>query len=448
MKLRCLVLLLTAMLVAPQCISARTWYITPDGSGDAPTIQAGVDNAAVGDTVLVGIGTHSDTSHVMIDGELRVVGVVLDKNITLLGETTADEVVVDASVSEIAIYVTGVDATARIERVGFLGDLSGIACLVPSSEKSSGTYPFDVAIQCVAATPVMRENRFRAMENGMFLRDSPVTVQNNVFSGILIAIEVYTSPDVVIRDNEFVDCGTGVLANGRIHILSNFFTFTGQPPFMGCSGIVFTGEAEVVENRFEDLLNDAIVGNGTNALIERNEIIDVFQGVWLEGSGSVVRQNIIAGSTECMWFDNNIDLLVEENTFDGGQAITFVRTVGTIRNNIIVNALSGVGCVLGSSATMECNNVYATTTPYSGECPDVTGVSGNIAVDPEFCGIPGSRLYTLQSDSPCAPGNHPSGYACGRIGALDVGCNEVPVHTRSWGALKALYEKGGNDEKQ
>lgn len=99
MKLRCLLLLLAATLVAPQSTSARTWYINPDGSGDAPTIQAGVDSAAAGDTVLVGVGTHADTSHVMIDGELRVVSVVLDKNIALLGETTADEVVIDASVS-------------------------------------------------------------------------------------------------------------------------------------------------------------------------------------------------------------------------------------------------------------------------------------------------------------------------------------------------------------
>ena len=33
--------------------SARTWYILPDGTGDAPTIQAGIDSAAIADTVLV-----------------------------------------------------------------------------------------------------------------------------------------------------------------------------------------------------------------------------------------------------------------------------------------------------------------------------------------------------------------------------------------------------------
>lgn len=37
---------------------ARTWYVKADGTGDAPTIQAGVDSAGWGDVVLVGPGTH------------------------------------------------------------------------------------------------------------------------------------------------------------------------------------------------------------------------------------------------------------------------------------------------------------------------------------------------------------------------------------------------------
>jgi hypothetical protein len=54
-----LFLFLVVMLVgAPELATARTWYVKNDGSGDAPTIQAAVDSAVSGDSVLVGAGTY------------------------------------------------------------------------------------------------------------------------------------------------------------------------------------------------------------------------------------------------------------------------------------------------------------------------------------------------------------------------------------------------------
>jgi len=47
-----------ALTLNPSPASSRTWKIQPDGSGDAPTIQAGIDSAAVGDTVSVLSGTY------------------------------------------------------------------------------------------------------------------------------------------------------------------------------------------------------------------------------------------------------------------------------------------------------------------------------------------------------------------------------------------------------
>ena len=45
-------LLVLLALLASQA-QARTWNIKVDGSGDAPTVQAGIDSSAVGDTVQV-----------------------------------------------------------------------------------------------------------------------------------------------------------------------------------------------------------------------------------------------------------------------------------------------------------------------------------------------------------------------------------------------------------
>ena len=46
-----LALLTSALLATP--VAAGTWYILPDGTGDAPTIQAGLDACAEGDMILV-----------------------------------------------------------------------------------------------------------------------------------------------------------------------------------------------------------------------------------------------------------------------------------------------------------------------------------------------------------------------------------------------------------
>ena len=212
-------------------------------------------------------------------------------------------------------------------------------------------------------------------------------------------------------------------------------------------------------------------------------------GSWILSTGShcVIRGFTVEGASEsALHISMAHDVIIEDNVFrNNGGAIfaTFMSGNIKIRNNLI--CANGGGIVLTDASgnaeisynTISHNTGVALSTddpsgalihhniisyngvgidgfgPMQFQCNDIfgndeermtlpTGTNGNIAVDPQFCGSDPkvSGNYFLQSDSPCAPGNHPDAYACGLIGRYPVGCGEVSVEKSSWGTIKALYK--------
>ena len=62
------VVLLALLLLLATAAHARTWYVNPDGGGNALTIQAGIDSASAGDTVLVACGDYLEHDIAMKSG--------------------------------------------------------------------------------------------------------------------------------------------------------------------------------------------------------------------------------------------------------------------------------------------------------------------------------------------------------------------------------------------
>lgn len=66
-------------------LESRTWYVKLDSSGDAPTIQAAIDSARVGDEVLLAPGAYTSAAQ----GSIGLTMLQMKPGITLRGEDGA-----------------------------------------------------------------------------------------------------------------------------------------------------------------------------------------------------------------------------------------------------------------------------------------------------------------------------------------------------------------------
>lgn len=116
-------LLLPVLLSLPA--SAATWRILPGGTGDAPTIQAGIGMAAVGDTIELGAGTYTGPGNREIDFGGKEVVVRSE-----LGESGASSTVIDAEgLGRGFRFHSGENLLARLEGIritrGYADSLGG-----------------------------------------------------------------------------------------------------------------------------------------------------------------------------------------------------------------------------------------------------------------------------------------------------------------------------------
>jgi parallel beta-helix repeat protein len=131
---------LAVVMAAATTASGRTWCILPDGSGDAPTIQDGINAAVAGDSVLLAAGTYTGVGNRDID--------FLGKAITVTSESGRDVTIIDCEglgrgfifqsgegLSSALLGVTIRNGTAQYSDRPFGG---GIFCAYQSSPTISG----------------------------------------------------------------------------------------------------------------------------------------------------------------------------------------------------------------------------------------------------------------------------------------------------------------------
>ncbi len=398
-------LALAALTLAPSTCLSRVVH----AGGEGYTIQQAIDAAAPGDTVVVLCGTYFEH-----DIEMKS-GIVLR---SIAGQ--ADCVTIDAAGEGRVMRCDGV-VDAKIEGFTFTGGLT------PASGQwheisGGGLACVDSDLRLVNL--VFENNTGHLYGGGMWCHGSSPFLTNVAFIGNNVAsvggvgngggLSANHESPVVLADVVFLENTAGAEGGGAY--------FTGSPGLTRCrfeGNVANWGGGLSCDNAWcsPHLADVTIVGNSAYA-----------------GGGLVVKANaslVLEGVT------------IAGNAADYGAGIDIAHdSVVTIENSVIASNYpdTGVSCFLTPAPVLTCCDIFGNEGgDWVGCISDQYGAEGNFSEDPLFCDPTGGD-YGLCEDSPCAPGNHPSGVACGLVGASGVACDPCGTSgadEMSWGAIKA-----------
>lgn len=356
---------------------------------DKPTIQAGINAAIKGDTVLVSPGTYNENINFR------------GKAITVKSSAGPKVTIIDGG---------GVSAVVTFALKETLGSvLRGFTILNGLSGTSTSNY----------------------VGGGILINNASPTIQGNV-----------------IENNLAVYGGGGIGINlGSPLIAGNTIQNNGQSPNYdsGAGGggicVLGAGSTQIVGNVIRNnSWNNAGAGFGggitlydsgftlvENNIIQRN-VAGTFGGAMYtygNTSGTVVAQNLITGNSAAendsgLYLDSTLAALVNNTITDGPKGLYSTRyTVllpddasTIVANNLIIafsSATSALTCInsLANPANFYNNDVYSSQGPAYVFCTDQTGTNGNISVNPDFVG---KSNFRLKAGSP----------------AIDAGNNSAP----------------------
>jgi len=404
---------LTFALSAPAPPAAAVVIVDHAGGGDYDNIQAGVDAASEGDTVLVYPGTYDGPG----DHDIEFGA----KNVVLRSRDGAVATIIHNAYGAghrlLRFFDGGQDTTCVVD--GFTLKHGSI---VGATDSGGGA----ISVDGVSNPPgpkfvnLVIEYNYGWHGGGVYV-NSPEDAARPVFRSCVFRGNTATNNGGAIY------CGTG--AEPRVYDC----TFEDNESASGMGGGVhcnLRSDAEVARCLFD---GNTAGARGGALSAWRSDI--VVTECTLVGNSSQDVGGAVSCRGDCSPLFSNLTVARSSANGEGGAVWVMDESTPVFQNTIVAFTEDARGDAVACDATGA--PTFDTCCVFGNHGGDaLCGAASNIIYqNPEFCNLDAGDL-TLAATSPCLPPGNP--YAS-RIGAHDEGCSNPAVRPVTWGLVKFLH---------